>query len=315
MRTLVTGGCGFIGANLVPMLLARGTEVRVLDNLAAGGPERLPGDVEVLEGDVRDADAVGRAATGVDAVIHLAAAGNVADSVADPLANFEVNARGTLNVLRAAEQAGVERFVFASTGGALIGDADPPVDESSVPRPISPYGASKLAGEGYCHAFRGSYGLGTVALRFANVYGPRSEHKKGAVTVFIKRALHGQPLTIYGDGAATRDFIYVDDLCAGIATAALDARDVGGVVHLASERETSIAELAQVVLDAAGAVLPIEHLPPRRGEVERNFAIARHAAEVLGFRAAVDLEEGIARTVDWFRATRQAWDQGEFAPH
>jgi UDP-glucose 4-epimerase len=313
MRTLVTGGCGFIGANLVPLLLERGTAVRVLDTFAAGGPERLPaGDVEVLEGDVRDADAVARAAAGADAVIHLAAAGNVADSVADPLANFEVNARGTLNVLQAAEQAGVARFVFASTGGALIGDADPPVDESSVPRPISPYGASKLAGEGYCHAFRGSYGLGTIALRFANVYGPRSEHKKGAVTVFIKRALGGEPLTIYGDGAATRDFIHVDDLCAGIL-AALERREVSGVVHLASERETSIAELARIVRDAAGADVPVEHLPPRRGEVERNFAIARHAAEVLGFRPAVDLEEGIARSVDWFRATRAAWDQGPAA--
>ena len=313
MRTLVTGGCGFIGANLVPLLLERGRDVRVLDNFAAGGADRLPADVEVLEGDVRDADAVARAAAGAEAVIHLAAAGNVADSVADPLANFEVNARGTLNVLRAAQQAGVGRFVFASTGGALIGDADPPVDESSIPRPISPYGASKLAGEGYCHAFRGSYGLGTVALRFANVYGPRSERKKGAVTVFIKRALLGEPLTIYGDGAATRDFIYVDDLCAGIASA-LDAPEVAGVVHLASERETSIAELAQVVLDATGAAVPVEHLPPRRGEVERNFAIARHAADVLGFRAAVDLEEGIARTVDWFRATRDAWDRGQVAP-
>jgi UDP-glucose 4-epimerase len=313
MRTLVTGGCGFIGANLVPLLLERGDAVRVLDTFAAGGPERLPGDVEVLQGDVRDADAVADAAAGVDAVIHLAAAGNVADSIADPLANFEVNARGTLQVLRAAAQADVGRFVFASTGGALIGDAEPPVDESSVPRPISPYGASKLCGEGYCHAFRGSYGLGTVALRFANVYGPRSEQKKGAVTVFIKRALHGEPLTIFGDGAATRDFIYVDDLCAGIV-AALDRREVGGVVHLASERETSIAELARIVLDATGADVPIEHLPPRRGEVERNFAIARHAAEVLGFRAAVDLEEGMARTADWFRATRDAWDQGQVGP-
>jgi len=314
MTTLVTGGCGFIGANLVPMLLAGGRAVRVLDDFSAAGAERLADDdVEVVEGDVRDADAIERATSGARAVVHLAAAGNVAESVADPMANFEVNARGTLNVLRAAQRAGVERFIFASTGGALIGDAPPPVDESSLPRPISPYGASKLCGEGYCHAFRGSYGLGTIALRFANVYGPRSEHKRGAVTTFIKRALRREALTIFGDGAATRDFIYVDDLCAGIV-AALDRPQVQGVVHLASERETSIAELARIVLDAAGAEVAIEHLPPRRGEVERNFAIARYAAEVLGFRARTDLEQGIAATVDWFRATRDAWDEREASP-
>jgi UDP-glucose 4-epimerase len=299
MRLLVTGGCGFIGSNLVPMLLERGEDVRVLDSFAIAGPERLPAGVEVIEGDVRDAAAVSSAATGVDAVIHLAAAGNVSDSVADPLSNFEVNARGTLLTLQAAVEAGVRRFVFASTGGALIGDAPPPVDETSVPRPISPYGASKLCGEGYCQAFRGSYGLETIALRFANVYGPGSDLKRGAVTTFIKRALAGEPLTIYGDGAATRDFIYVDDLCRGIL-AALDTSSAQGVLHLASERETTIEELARLVLDAAGADAPIEHVAKRRGEVERNFAIAKLAGETLGWRAEMSLEDGLAATVKWF---------------
>jgi UDP-glucose 4-epimerase len=299
MRLLVTGGCGFIGSNLVPMLLERGEHVRVLDSFAIAGPERLPAGVEVIEGDVRDAAAVSSAATGVDAVIHLAAAGNVSDSVADPLSNFEVNARGTLLTLQAAVEAGVRRFVFASTGGALIGDAPPPVDETSVPRPISPYGASKLCGEGYCQAFRGSYGLETIALRFANVYGPGSDLKRGAVTTFIKRALAGEPLTIYGDGAATRDFIYVDDLCRGIL-AALDTSSAQGVLHLASERETTIEELARLVLDAAGADAPIEHVAKRRGEVERNFAIAKLAGETLGWRAEMSLEDGLAATVKWF---------------
>jgi UDP-glucose 4-epimerase len=300
VRILVTGGCGFIGSNLVPLLLQRGEEVRVLDNFAIGGADRVPDGVELIEGDVRDANALAGAARGVEAVIHLAAAGNVADSVTDPLSNFEVNARGTLLTLQSAAQAGVERFVFASTGGALIGDAPPPVDESSLPRPISPYGASKLAGEGYCHAFRGSYGLETIALRFANVYGSGSDLKRGAVTTFIKRALAGEPLTIYGDGGATRDFIYVDDLCAGIL-AALDRREVQGVVHLASERETTIEELAHLVLAAAESDAPIEHVARRRGEVERNFAVARLAGEVLGWRAGMRLEDGLAATVEWFR--------------
>jgi UDP-glucose 4-epimerase len=299
VRVLVTGGCGFIGANLVPILLGRGADVRVYDNLSNGGPDRLP-DVEVVEGDVRDADALARAASGVDAVIHLAAAGNVPESVKDPLTNFEINGRGTLLALHAAARADAGRFVFASTGGALIGNASPPVDETSVPRPISPYGASKLCGEGYCHAFDGSQGLHTVALRFANVYGPRSERKKGAVTAFIQRALRGDALAIYGDGAATRDFIFVDDLCAGIVLG-LEHPQARGVFHLASERETAIAELAGLVVDATGADVPVEHLPPRPGEVERNFASCALARRTLGFAPAVDLEEGLARTVDWFR--------------
>jgi UDP-glucose 4-epimerase len=300
MRLLVTGGCGFIGSNLVPMLLERGDDVRVLDSFAIAGPERLPASVEVIEGDVREADALSAAADGAEAVIHLAAAGNVSDSVTDPLSNFEVNARGTLLTLQAAVDGGVRRFVFASTGGALIGDAPPPVDETSVPRPISPYGASKLCGEGYCQAFRGSYGLETVALRFANVYGPRSDLKRGAATTFIKRALAGEPLTIYGDGAATRDFIYVDDLCRGIL-AGLDTTSAQGVFHLASERETTISELARLVLEATGSDAPIEHVARRRGEVERNFAIAKLAAETLEWRAQMGLEDGLAATVDWFR--------------
>ena len=300
MRTLITGGCGFVGANLIPILLERDCELRVLDNLSLGSRDRVPVDlVDVLEGDVRDSDAVARAAEGVEAVIHLAAFGNVADSIANPVENFDVNARGTLVALEGAARAGARRFVFASTGGALIGDAPAPVDESSLPRPISPYGASKLCGEGYCHAFRGSYGLETVALRFANVYGPRSEHKKGVVTSFVKHALRSEPLVIYGDGSATRDFIYVDDLCSGIA-AALTSPAAEGVVHLASERETAIAELARLVIDITGADVPIERVPRRRGEVERNFALARRAADLFGFRAAVSLEDGLATTVEWF---------------
>jgi UDP-glucose 4-epimerase len=300
-RVLVTGGCGFIGSTLVPLLLQRSATVRILDNLVAGGPEP-PQEAELTVGDVRNAEDIEAAARGVDAVIHLAAAGNVPDSIADPVANFEVNARGTLNVLRAAQSAGVRRLVFASTGGALIGAAEPPVDEESVPRPLSPYGASKLAGEGYLHAFRGSYGLDAVALRFGNVYGPYSAHKKGAVTMFIKRSLRGEPLVIYGDGSASRDFIHVGDLCAGIL-AGLDAQAPPAVVHLASGVETPIGELARLVLAATGSDVPIDHRPARAGEVERNVAATALASEALGFRARIGLEEGLAGTVAWFRET------------
>ena len=170
---LVTGGCGFIGCNLVRRLVFEGASVRVFDSLSRGSIRFIEGvDVDVVVGDIRQPDSIARAIRGVDYVIHLAAYGSVIESIADPGTNFHINTQGTPNVLQAAHTAGVCRFVFASTGGVVMGDALPPVSETSVPRPISPYGASKLCGEAYCHAFVGSYGLETVILRFGNVYGP-----------------------------------------------------------------------------------------------------------------------------------------------
>jgi UDP-glucose 4-epimerase len=306
-KILVTGGCGFIGTNLVPALLGYGHEVRVFDDLSrisdrvrSGLPAPWGEDVQLIKGDIRDSPAVEAAMLNVDTVIHLAAFGSVAESVTDPEANFDVNAGGTLSVLRACVAQNVGQFVLASTGGALIGNAEPPVNELSLPWPISPYGASKLCCEAYLHAFAGSYGLRTVALRFANVYGPHSLHKKGAVTVFIRRALASEPLIIYGDGKATRDFLFVDDLCAGII-AAVDAGFSDEIVHLASGSETSINHLAERILEIAGQPrVPIEYKPPRPGEVERNFATAEKARAVLNFAPSHDLYSGLAHTIDWF---------------
>ena len=241
-----------------------------------------------------------RALADVQTVVHLAAYGSVVESVEDPFENFDVNVRGTLVVLRACADTEVEKLVFASTGGAIMGNTPPPVDEGSLPWPISPYGASKLCGEAYCHAFSGSFGLQTVALRFANAYGPVSEHKKGAVTAFIQRALHREPLVIYGDGRATRDFLYVDDLCDGIC-GAVDAPLQDEVVHLASGQETSISELARLVLELTDATdTPILYEERRRGEIERTFATAERAADLLGFEASHSLPDGLRKTVDWF---------------
>lgn len=232
--------------------------------------------------------------------MHLAAFGSVAESVEDPFSNFDVNVRGTLVLLHACASAAVGKFVFASTGGAIMGNAPPPVDETTLPRPISPYGASKLCGEAYGHAFAGSFGLPVVALRFANVYGPISDHKKGAVTTFIKRALRREPLVIYGDGAATRDFLHVGDLCDGIC-AAVDAELGDEVLHLASGVETSIGDLARLVLELVGAEdTPIRYEERRRGEVERTFSTAERAAALLGFEPAYPLRDGLRMTVDWF---------------
>jgi UDP-glucose 4-epimerase len=302
-RVLVTGGAGFIGANLVRLLRSDGREVRVLDDLRTGREDYLAGlGVELVRGAIGDTALVEELARDADAVVHLAAAGSVVDSVADPAANFEANVRGTFSVLTAARAAGVGRFVFSSTGGALIGDAEPPVNERSLPKPISPYGAGKLAAEAYCHAFAKSYGMTTVALRFANVYGPYSGHKKGAITVFL-RALHeGRPLQIYGDGTASRDFMYVDDICRGIELGLTRDVEPGTVAHLATGVETSIAQLADACRRVVGLPdHPIEFESRRPGEVDRNFASYDYARELLGFEPSVALDDGLARTWQWYR--------------
>jgi UDP-glucose 4-epimerase len=301
-RILVTGGAGFVGATVVRQLAEAGQRVRVLDNYSTGDAAHLAGvDAEQIEGDIRDADALDAALAGVDAVVHLAAAGSVIMSIADPAANFDVNVLGTFRVLDAARRAGVERTVQASTGGALIGNATPPVDESSLPKPISPYGASKLAGEGYAHAFAAAYGLRTVALRFANVYGPWSEKKQGVIQMFFRAIRAGEPLVIYGDGSASRDYTHVDDIARAIGLA-LD-RDVPGgtVLHIASGVETTVRELADLCRDAAGAPdHPVQYRPARAGEVGRNFASYDLASKELGYAPSIDREEGIRRTWEWF---------------
>jgi UDP-glucose 4-epimerase len=181
-----------------------------------------------------------------------------------------------------------------------MGDQPPPVDEDSLPWPISPYGASKLCGEAYLHAYAGSFGLRPVALRFANVYGPYSAHKKGVVTRFIRAALTGGSFEIFGDGGASRDFLHVDDLCRGILAAA-DSDLADAVFHLASEKETTINELAQLIIELTGADVELVHHQRRSGEVERNFGRAGRAKEALGWQPQLSLREGMQGTIDWFR--------------
>ncbi|MCK5857887.1 MAG: NAD-dependent epimerase/dehydratase family protein [Abyssibacter sp.] len=277
--------------------------VAVLDNLRRASPTGCQEEMAVLhQGDILNPEGLAEAFRDVEQVVHLAAYGSVVESVADPRANFAVNVQGTLNVLQASVDAGVRRLVFASTGGALIGDAVPPVNERSLPKPISPYGASKLCGEAYCHAFAKAYGLETVCLRFGNVYGPHSVHKKGAATTFMKALMTGEPIVIYGDGSASRDYVHVEDLCSGI-TAALDAKLAGGeVFHLASGQETTVLELAETLRTIAGKPdHPIEFRPARAGEVARNFATYDKARERLGFRPKWKLADGLAAAWEWFQ--------------
>jgi len=292
-----------VGATLVRRLVESGHAVRVFDNYSTGDASYLAGvDAEQVEGDIRDAAALDAALTGMDAVMHLAAAGSVVMSVQDPVMNFDANVVGTFRVLDAARRAGVERMVQASTGGALIGDATPPVDERSLPKPISPYGASKLAGEGYAYAFAKAYGLRTVALRFANVYGPWSAHKQGAMTLFF-RAIHaGEPLVIYGDGTSSRDYTHVDDIARALQLALERDLPGGTVLHVASGIETTVADLARLCREAAGVPdHPVEHRPTRTGEVNRNFATYDLAEQMLGYKPSIDRETGIRLTWEWYQ--------------
>ncbi len=299
-RWLVTGGCGFIGANLLRLLAERGAVVRVLDDLSMGRREDA-GDAEVIVADVRDDAAVDAALCDVDVVVHLAAHTRVIESIAEPLVSFDVNVRGTLTVLEALRRrGGVHRFILASTGGAILGDVDPPVHEEMPARPLSPYGASKLACEGYCSAYFGAYGMPTVALRFSNVYGPGSDRKGSVVAAFLRRVAAAEPMIVYGDGRQTRDFLYVDDLCRAVVAAA--ERDCAGqVFHVASGRETAIGDLVEAIRRVTGSGVTVEHRPARAGEVRRNCARIDRARAVLGFEPSVEIEDGLARTWRWFQ--------------
>ena len=255
MKVLITGGCGFVGSNLATRLLKEDIDIILLDNLSRSDQSNLTSDLldSVVVADIRYEDELKDKFEDVDIVIHLAADGSVVESVKSPDHNFSANVLGTFNVLKASRDAGVKKMIFSSTGGALIGNATPPVNEYSIPRmPISPYGASKLACEGYCCAFANAYNMNITALRFANITGPMSFHKKGAVTKFFKSLSSGKDLCIYGDGASTRDYLDVRDLCEGIILAMNSDLKGFNVFHLASGIETSIKQLAQMCIDISG---------------------------------------------------------------
>ena len=323
MRWLITGGCGFIGTGLVRALLAQGSErVRVVDNLTVGsrtalgeaggfrelatdqiGPlddDQPAGTVELGVGDSMDDGLALRICAGADVIVHLAANAGVAPSVEDPRGDCLTNVIGTLNYLEAARACQVKRFVFASSG-APIGECTPPIHEEMAPHPVSPYGASKLAGEGYCSAYFKTFGVETVALRFGNVYGPGSGHKQSVVAKFIAQALAGEALEIYGDGGQTRDFIFIDDLIEAIRLAATVPEIGGETFQIATNAETTVAELVDQLLaalaEAEVAGAEVRHGAPRLGDVRRNFSDTAKARERLGWTCRTALGDGLRRTV------------------
>ena len=299
-RALVTGGAGFIGSALVRALRERGYDVRVYDDLSVGDPANIDGtDAELVCGDVCDLDALTEAARGCDAAFHLAAGAGVIQSIEEPLANFDQNARGTVVALEAARRADVGRFVFSSSN-APLGDGAYPAREDKPIAPLSPYGASKAVGEAYCSAFHGAYGMHAVAVRFSNAYGPRSAHKGNVIPLFIRRLRAGEELTLYGDGEQTRDFVFCEDLADGLIRAA-EADGAGGeIFQLASGVETSLNRLLELLADVSGAEPRVRREPPRAGEILRNYSSVDKARDRLGYRPSVALEEGLQRTWEWF---------------
>ena len=303
-RCLITGGAGFIGSNLIRALSRPGVEIRVLDNLTSGRAEDLDQvPVELVVGDIRDRQVVDRVMAGVHIVIALAAHTGVVQSVENPAEDMSINVEGTLNLLDAARRRGVERFIFASTGGAIVGEAVPPVHEEMPPRPVSPYGAGKLAGEGYCSAFWGSYGLKTVPLRFSNIYGPFSYHKGSVIAKFFRQVQARQALTVYGDGEQTRDFLFVEDLCQAIIAAMTAELPFGEPIQLGTGQETTVNALAHLMRQVVGEHRspPVRHAPARPGEVQRNFMNISRAQKFLHFAPTTDLPTGLRKTWEWFR--------------
>jgi len=318
LRWLITGGCGFIGLSLITRLLREnsGTEIRILDNLSVGTREDLSGvistvkkelgvkpfGVELIEGDIRDYDICHNSCDKIDVIVHLAANTGVAPSIENPRYDMEANVVGTFNMLESARQQGVKKFVSASSGAA-VGEVEPPIHEGNVPRPVSPYGASKLAGEAYCSAYYLTFGIKTIALRFANVYGPLSKHKNSVVAKFLKQALEGETLEIYGDGSQTRDFIYIDDLIQAITLSVKS--DVGGeAFQIATYKETTVNEIAErikkIIEDDISKVVNIVHGETRLGDVKRNYSDISKARRMLGFLPEFDLDKGLKNTFAYF---------------
>jgi len=304
---LVTGAAGFIWSNLVRALIERGGSVRAMDSLATGRRLNLVDieeQIEFIQADLRDPEAFSRAMEGVDVVFHQAALPSVARSVADPLASHEVNATGTLRLLRAARQSGVRRFVYASSS-SVYGDTPAlPKSEDLATNPLSPYAVSKLAGEHYCRVFTRLFDLETVSLRYFNVFGPRQDPTSeyaAVVPKFIAAMSRGEAPEIHGDGTQSRDFTYVANVVDANLRAA-DAPRVGGeVLNIACGRRASLLDLVATLNDILGAAIEARFGEPRPGDVKHSLADISRARRLLGYEPRVQLEEGLARAVAWYR--------------
>jgi len=311
-RYLVTGGAGFIGSNLVEALLRRGESVRVLDDFSTGRRENLSaagewtgnggGTFELLEGDLRDPATCRRALGGIEYVLHEAAIPSVQRSVDDPVVTHGVNLDGTLNLLVAAREAGVKRFVFASSSSIYGESEELPKRESMPSAPISPYGLQKLGAESYCRLFHALYGLPTIALRYFNVFGPRQNPNSDYAAViprFLSAVRDGRPPTIYGDGGQTRDFTFVGNVIeANLLACEAGPQALGGAFNIACGDRISLNDLLLRIGEIVGRKIEAVHEPPREGDIRHSQAAIDRAREALGYRPDVELLQGLRRTFE-----------------
>jgi UDP-glucose 4-epimerase len=310
MRVLITGGAGFIGSHVADAFLAAGHTVGVIDDLSAGTRENLDPRVHFWKADIREPDVssiVGEFRP--DVISHHAAQMSVAVSARDPKLDADINILGTLNVLEAAVRHHARRVIFASTGGAMYGEQTTlPTPETVFPEPVSPYGVAKLAVERYLYAFRVMHRLEAVALRYANVYGPRQNPhgEAGVVAIFARAILEGRSFTINGDGGQTRDYTYVGDIVqANLLAAALRVEDRMPILNVGTGIETSVNALVAILQETVGRPLSFQHGPAKTGEQRRSALEAGLARRVLGWKPTMDLRTGLARTFDWFRSRPQ----------
>lgn len=304
---LVTGGAGFIGSNIVQLLLEKGKRVRVLDNFSTGRRENLAPfarDVELVEGDIRDPRAVGKALAGVSFVSHQAALPSVTRSVEDPYTSNQVNIDGTLNVLIAARDAGVKRLVFASSSSVYGNNPVLPKREDMPPSPLSPYAVGKIAGEYYCGVFNRLYGLPCTALRYFNVFGPRQDPRSQYAAVipnFFGALCAGEPALIDGDGEQSRDFTFVRNVAEANALALDSGLEGGEVLNIACGAATTVNELYRLISATVGVSIPARRGPARQGDVRHSLADCSRARELLRFEPSVDLAEGLRITAGYYR--------------
>jgi len=320
MNWLITGGCGFIGTSLIKTLINENNHnIRVLDNLTTGTRDDLLevctysemsvesvnefNGIELVVGDILDEELAVKVTKNADVIIHLAANTGVGPSVENPRADCMANVIGTFNYLEAARINSVPRFVFASSG-APAGEVEPPIHEELPPHPVSPYGASKLAGEGYCSAYYKTFNIQTVMLRFGNVYGPGSLHKSSIVAKFIRQALNKEILEIYGDGTQTRDFIYIDDLINALRLAVVTEGIGGEAFQIASNQETTVGEITEKMVEILNQNgindIDVINGETRLGDVKRNYSDTSKAKNRLGWQPTMNQNEGLKKTVEYF---------------
>jgi UDP-glucose 4-epimerase len=303
MNVLVTGGAGFIGSHLVEKLLSVGDRVRVLDDLSTGKRENLPhhNALEIVEGDIRDAGLVSRCMEGMNAVVHLAAVASVQASIDDPIRTHQVNFDGTLNLLEASHRYGVKRFLYACSAAVYGDTASIPVSEDTAPNPLSPYAVDKLTGEYYLLHYHRKYNLAATSFRFFNIYGPRQDPSSpysGVISIFMDRLQRDQPVTVFGDGAQTRDFVYVADLAELLARAAHETEGVGGVFNVGTGMRHSLLQLLGHLEELSGKKIERRHEPPRLGDIQHSCADVSRLKRVFGSAPATPFDQGLKKLLE-----------------